>query len=115
MRKGKFRLKGGNNDSKGDGVYGKSNAYSKNNDLYWPTSILEVSNAKQTERFHPNQKPEGLMEWFIVTYTNDGDIVLDNVMGSGSTGVVAKRLNRRFIGIEKDKKYFDIAVNRINE
>jgi len=113
MRTGKYRLKGGNNAMKGDGVYGKSNSHGEYNDQYYPTSILEISNAKQTDRFHPNQKPEELMDWFIRTYTNIGQTVLDNTMGSGSTGVVAKKLGRNFIGIEKDKKYFDICVKRI--
>lgn len=64
--------------------------------------------------FHPTQKPVKMMEYFIKTYTNEGDVVLDNCMGSGSTGVACKNLNRRFIGIELDKKYFDIAEKRIN-
>lgn len=64
--------------------------------------------------FHPTQKPVKMMEYFIKTYTNEGDVVLDNCMGSGSTGVACKNLNRRFIGIELDKKYFDIANKRIN-
>lgn len=55
------------------------------------------------------------MEYLILTYTNEGDTVLDNCMGSGTTGVACKKLNRHFIGIEKDEKYFDIAQKRINE
>jgi site-specific DNA-methyltransferase (adenine-specific) len=54
------------------------------------------------------------MEYLIKTYTNEGDTVLDNCMGSGTTGVAAKKTGRHFIGIEKDEKYFEIAVNRIN-
>lgn len=62
---------------------------------------------------HPTQKPVALLEYLIRTYTNEYDIVLDNCMGSGSTGVACKNLNRGFIGIEKDDNYFNIAKNRI--
>tara|TARA_R110002153_G_scaffold160322_1_gene312649 strand:- start:549 stop:1274 length:726 start_codon:yes stop_codon:yes gene_type:complete len=63
---------------------------------------------------HPTQKPVALMEYLIKTYTNEGDTVLDNTMGSGTTGEACKRLNRNFIGIEQDEKYFNIASERIN-
>lgn len=63
---------------------------------------------------HPTQKPVALMEYLIKTYTNEGETVLDFAMGSGSTGVAAKNLNRKFIGIELDEQYFEIAKNRIN-
>ena len=69
---------------------------------------------KDKEKLHPTQKPVALLEYLIKTYTNENDTVLDFTMGSGSTGVAAKNLNRKFIGIEKDKKYFGIAKNRIN-
>ena len=62
---------------------------------------------------HPTQKPVELLEYLIKTYTKEGGIVLDNCMGSGSTGVACKNLNRNFIGIEKDEKYFNIAEKRI--
>lgn len=65
-------------------------------------------------RLHPTQKPVELLEYLIKTYTNEGDTVLDNCMGSGSTGVAAVNTNRNFIGIEKDNKYFEIAEQRIN-
>jgi site-specific DNA-methyltransferase (adenine-specific) len=64
---------------------------------------------------HPTQKPVALMEYLIKTYTNEGDTVLDNCMGSGTTGVACKNLNRNFIGIELDPEYFKIAEKRINE
>lgn len=64
--------------------------------------------------FHPTQKPVSMMEYFIKTYTNEGDTVLDNCMGSGSTGVACINTNRNFIGIELDEKYFHIASRRIN-
>lgn len=65
-------------------------------------------------RYHPSQKPLELLEYFIRSYTNIGDCVLDFCMGSGSTGVACKNLNRKFIGIEKDGKYYKIACERIN-
>lgn len=64
---------------------------------------------------HPTQKPVALMEYLIKTYTNEGETILDFTMGSGTTGVAAKNLNRKFIGIEQDKNYFNIAKERINE
>jgi len=76
---------------------------------------------RQIQRFsserglHPTQKPIALMEYLIKTYTNEGEVVLDFTMGSGSTGVAAKNLNRNFIGIEQDQKYFNIAEQRIKE
>lgn len=66
-------------------------------------------------KVHPTQKPVELMEWLIKTYTNEGMVVLDNCMGSGSTGVACINTNRRFVGIEFDENYFNIAKNRINE
>ena len=83
-------------------------------DFVQPSSILEfnvVPNRKG--KLHPTQKPVELMEWLVKTYTNEGDTVLDFTMGSGSTGVACKNLNRSFIGIELDEKYFNIAKERI--
>jgi len=79
-----------------------------------PKSILELSNANQKGKVHPTQKPVALMEYLIKTYTNENETVLDFTMGSGSTGVAAKNLNRNFIGIELDETYFNIAQDRIN-
>ena len=64
---------------------------------------------------HPTQKPVALLEYLIKTYSNEGDTILDNTMGSGSTGVAAINTNRNFIGIEKEESYFNIAQERINE
>ena len=66
-------------------------------------------------KVHPTQKPVELLEYLVKTYTNVGDVVLDNCMGSGTTGVACRRLNRDFIGIEKDEKYFEIAKERIEK
>lgn len=81
----------------------------------YPTQILQFKSDKQRLCLHPTQKPVELLEYLIKTYTNEGDTVLDFTMGSGTTGVACKNLNRNFIGIELDKKYFDIAEKRINE
>jgi site-specific DNA-methyltransferase (adenine-specific) len=78
----------------------------------YPQSILEIK--KENTRLHPTQKPVALGEYLIETYSKEGDIILDNCMGVGSFGVAAKKLNRNFIGIEKEKKYFDITIERIN-
>ena len=68
---------------------------------------------RDKDKYHPTQKPVALCEYLIKTYTNEGDVVLDNCMGSGSTGVACVKLNRSFIGIEKERKYFEIAEKRI--
>ena len=83
------------------------------NNLYYPKSYQHFSNADQKNKLHPTQKPVALMEYLIKTYTNEGDTVLDNCMGSGTTGVACKNLNRNFIGMELDQDYFEIAKKRI--
>ena len=77
----------------------------------YPNQVLEIKSATKT--VHPTQKPVALMEYLIKTYTNENETVLDFTMGSGTTGVACKNLNRSFIGIEMDDKYFNIAVKRI--
>lgn len=64
---------------------------------------------------HPTKKPLALMEYLVKTYTNEGDMVLDNTMGSGTTGLACLKTNRQFIGIEKEKQYYDVAVRRLSE
>jgi site-specific DNA-methyltransferase (adenine-specific) len=81
-------------------------------DKLLPVSIQQFS--KDNKPIHPTQKPVALFEYLIKTYTNEGDLVLDNCMGSGTTGVACKNLNRDFIGIELNQKYFEIAEKRIN-
>lgn len=78
----------------------------------YPKSVLKINKEINTN-LHPTQKPVALMEYLVKTYTNEGDTVLDFTIGSGTTGVACKNLNRNFIGIEKDKTYFDIAMDRI--
>jgi len=79
----------------------------------FPKDVLNITT--QHKRVHPTQKPVALMEYLIKTYTNENETVLDFTMGSGSTGVACKNTNRNFIGIEQDKKYFNIAQKRIKE
>ena len=79
----------------------------------YPKSVIQHS--QERGGLHPTQKPVGLMEYLIKTYTNEGETVLDNTMGSGATGVAAVRNHRDFIGIEMDKEYFDICEKRIQE
>ena len=79
----------------------------------YPRSVLTIKSDKQKHNYHPTQKPVQLIEYLIKTYTNEGDHVLDNTMGSGTTGVASANLKRRFTGIELDEKYFSIAKERI--
>ena len=79
----------------------------------YPTNILEFKCVDNYHRLHPNEKPVELLEYLIKTYTNEGDLVLDNCMGSGSTGVACLNTGRSFIGIELDEGYFNIAKERI--
>jgi site-specific DNA-methyltransferase (adenine-specific) len=103
-------------------VAGKTSGYSLNNEKYvgkvynekYPETILEFSSRSKGNRgLHPTQKPIELLEYLIKTYTNEEDLVLDNCAGSGSTLVAAKNLNRQFIGIEKEKEYYDICLERL--
>jgi site-specific DNA-methyltransferase (adenine-specific) len=83
-------------------------------DQWYPKTIITISNAgSSVKSVHPTQKPIALLEYLIKTYTNELDLVLDNCAGSGSTLLAAKNLNRQFIGIEKEKEYYDICLNRL--
>lgn len=79
----------------------------------FPKSVIYFG--KQKNYYHPTEKPVDLLAYLIRTYTDEGDLVLDNTMGSGSTCVAAVRTKRRYIGIEKEQKYYDIAVKRVRE
>ena len=98
-------------DAKQTGLH-KKDVITVNKGERYPLSILRFS--KETG-LHPTQKPVPLLEYLIKTYTNEGETVLDNTMGSGSTGVACINTNRNFIGMELDDKYFEIAEKRINE
>lgn len=85
-------------------------------DEWYPKTIISLSNAgSSVKSIHPTQKPVALLEYLIKTYTLEGETVLDNCMGSGSTGIACMNTGRRFIGIEKDDNYFEIARKRIRE
>ena len=86
----------------------------KDNGFRYPNQVLEFKRDILTSNLHPTQKPIALLENLILTFTNEGDLVLDNCIGSGSTGVACINTNRDFIGIEKDEKFFNIAQERIN-
>lgn len=109
MRKGKMQMKntGGASTNYNDFV-----AMPKMSDEYYPTMLLDFP----LQRFkggHPTQKPVKLLEYLINTYTNEGDLVLDSCMGSGSTGVACINTRRRFVGIEIDEGYYDMARSRV--
>lgn len=112
MREGKkYTTKQG----RGSEVYGnKDNAVTTvNNGTRYPITVLEF--ARDKDKYHPTQKPVALLEYLIKTYTLEGETVLDNCMGSGSTGVACVNTGRNFIGIEKDDTYFEIAKKRIED
>lgn len=85
----------------------------KKSNLKYPISILRFKGEGRGKAIHPTQKPVKLLEYLIKTYTNENEVVLDNTMGSGSTGVACVNTNRNFIGIELDESYFEIAKERI--
>jgi site-specific DNA-methyltransferase (adenine-specific) len=119
---GKNRINAGfkyNSEGKADVIGGISR---NNTDVIYnpemknPENIQEFNNrAKGARGSHPTQKPIELLEYLVKSHTNEGETVLDFTMGSGTTGLACKNLNREFIGIELDDKYFDIAKERINE
>jgi site-specific DNA-methyltransferase (adenine-specific) len=91
----------------------RKNIITVNSGNRYPLTTIEFKRDKS--KVHPTQKPVALLEYFLKTYTLENETVLDFTMGSGSTGVACKNLNRNFIGIEMDDKYFQIAKERINE
>ena len=101
----------------GNAIHSKvgKNEYLKSNinDEYYPKSVQYFSNANQKDKVHPTQKPVALFEYLIKTYTKEGDLILDNCVGSGTTAVAAENLGCRWIGIEKEEKYVQIARERI--
>ncbi len=95
-------------------IYGKEREYKESEYSNYPINIIKIS-SKIGKRYHTTQKPVELLEYLIKTYTNEGETVLDNCMGSGSTGVACVNIGRDFIGIELDTGYFDIAKKRIED
>ena len=109
--RGKPRSKNGYSVSNNYGII-PSTDKTKNN-VYYPKNLINISNASQKGKVHPTQKPVELCEYLIKTYTNEGETVLDNCCGSGTTGVAAKNLHRNYILIEKEEKYCQIAEERL--
>ena len=118
------KIKGNPNHSKGTTTKNTNNNYGKYDlvdnrellgDMKHPKSIWTFEKPHPSKMVHPTQKPLSCIENLIKTYTNEGDLVLDNCMGSGTTCIGALNLNRDFIGIEKDEKYFEIVKSRILE
>ncbi len=105
----------GNYSNNGLGILSGSGLIEKEYTHRYPTSVIKVTNSNQSNKLHPTQKPIGLLEYLIKTYSDETDVVLDNTMGSGSTGVACVNTNRRFIGIELDEKYYNISNRRIEE
>jgi len=109
VKKGTITKQGGNSEN-----YGSRNSSDYIQEFTnWPRDVLDIKSEGKT--VHPTQKPVALMEYLIKTYTNEGETVLDFTAGSFTTGVACVNINRNFIGIELDKDYFDIGVNRIME
>ncbi|MFH1238272.1 MAG: site-specific DNA-methyltransferase [archaeon] len=99
---------------KGEGYNKQTDSFKENTGFRHPTSVLEFSNPR-IKGGHPTQKPVELFEWLVKTYTNKGDLVLDNTIGSGTTAVSCINTGRNYIGIELSKKYCKMADKRIKE
>ena len=106
----------GKNEAPANSCYGKFiSTPTIISDEKFPTSIISIPKPhKNTDYFHPTQKSIECLEYLIKTYTNEGDTVLDNTMGSGTTNLACLKLNRKSIGIEKEKQYYDVAVRRLS-
>ena len=101
--------------SNGKAYHGKNKRdYKGGKTTRYPTNILEFNCVNNYKRLHSSEKPTELLEYLIKTYTNENEIVLDNTMGSCSVGEACVNTNRSFIGIEKEEKYYEISINRIN-
>lgn len=112
MRTGNARIKGGKK-ALNRGTYNAFTQIQTYNDQYYPTDILDFPGVPVNQLQHSSQKPVDLLEYLVRTYTRRGDVVLDNCMGVGSTGVACLRTGREFIGIELDEHYYDIARERL--
>lgn len=116
MSRGAAYNKGVRKKQTEDDVYGSFNQVLVSSDgLRFPRSVQYFKTAEGEGGFHKTQKPVALMEYLIRTYTNEGETVLDNCMGSGTTGVACANTGRKFIGMEMDAEYFDIASSRIEQ
>lgn len=121
-RDGKFtgaKIQRANTD-RTKGVFGKTGEkkdyfHEGNGGLFYPKSVLEFSNVNKNKNMHPTQKPVDLIEYIINTYSKEGDTILDNTFGSGTTAVACINTNRKFIGMELNEDYYNIAVKRVEE
>lgn len=110
-----YKAKSGETTSSNFGTF-NGNHHTENKDgKRYPLTVLQFAGEHNKGKVHPTQKPVALLEYLIKTYTNKGEVVLDNCMGSGSTGVACINTDRNFIGFELDEGYFEIAKNRIEE
>jgi site-specific DNA-methyltransferase (adenine-specific) len=102
-------------DTNNHGIgFNKRKVETHNSGFRYPITVQKFQQKwRRQDQLHPTQKPVGLLEYLIKTYSDEGNIVLDNCAGSGTTGVAAKNLNRQFILIEKEKEYYDICVDRL--
>jgi len=116
MQEGKPYIKKAitNGDGKNYGKFDREGITNVNDGIRFPRSIIKIKNDNHNS-LHPTQKPVDLFEYLIKTYTNEGDLVLDNCIGSGTTAVACLSLNRHFIGIELSPEYCEIARNRISK
>ena len=118
MRVGTKRKRGVSKSKWTTGTLGNSSLPNSGDDtsnLKNPNTVLTISNANKINRLHPTQKPVTLFEYLIKTYTNEGETVLDNCMGSGTTAIAAINTNRNYLGFELDEKYFELANDRIEK
>lgn len=103
-------------DSNGEAFGGKrTKRHHDNRGLGYPKNLIKVSNADQRGRVHPTQKPVALFAYLISTYTNAGETVLDFCLGSGTTAIACEQLGRKWIGIEREEQYCEIAAKRLSE
>lgn len=111
-----FKVKNHKNNNYGQfNMQNRPSSERKGDTKKYPNSLLTFSRPHSSIMKHPTEKPVNLLEWLIKTYTNEGETVLDNCMGSGSTGVACLNTNRNFIGIELDEGYFKIVEERLRE
>jgi len=100
-------------DTEAYGVQTKSVHVKNDTGLRYPRSVLYFTTAESEGKHHPTQKPVDLFRWLIRTYSNEGDVILDPCMGGGTTGIAASVENRKFVGIEREEKYYLVAKERI--
>lgn len=112
MRNGKMRKRGGAKEKSRVVGSGLNNGYENYSDLYYPSNIIEITNPRKN-KLHPTQKPVALFEYLIKTYTNEGDTVLDNCAGSGTTAIACINTNRKYICMEKDETYYKLMCERV--